>query len=348
MKTIILIAIYLFFLFLSCAENRNDKLLHPGQPDVNLIKLKNATQFDSIFIISDSIQLDNSHEAIIGTTWEAIIFNNNIIISDPFDTKLIKAFNIHGNFITKVGRNGNGPGEYISPDLIASNSELIVIYDPVNLRINIYDNDFKFVNSWSLDFYVENLAVNEYHIVLLRKNGMGYKYDFDIYDFKGEKVFSENLPKSNMENQRKYLFGGSYKIKIKDNNLYYIGADEYIIYCYDLSQKKYLWKSNFIPEVIKTPEIPSNLSYRDRISWMKNNYTSLYNFIVLDEGILIIHIKGKLILFDSFGNYLTTLNISDSERIYVGYQNNLISVTFPYYFNNFLNNPKIYKYRLIL
>jgi len=63
-------------------------------------------------------------------------------------------FSSDGSFKLRIGSIGQGPGEFINPSLFAvSKDENIYVYDSRNMRINIYNYDGSFINS----FRVKNI-----------------------------------------------------------------------------------------------------------------------------------------------------------------------------------------------
>lgn len=334
---------------IGCRGTKKSNDYKPLPPNKHLEKYANVSNFDSLFSLTDSIQLENSNDAILGYAWEASRTKNTFIVSDPIGVKSVKAYNNVGNFIDKIGGNGRGPDEYISPDLLAANSEYVVIYDPTQMKIIIFSNSLQYINSWKVSHYIEQIQLdNKNRLIILRKFGFGYKRDLDIYDLEGNVIYSVVLPKSSKEVNRIFLFGGSYKIAVRDDRLYYIGADEYKILCFNLNKREFEWVSNELPNIIKIPDIPANLSSRKRIAWMKENYTPLRGFYVFDIGLEIIHVPNNFLLYDNYGNYLTKIYVKDEDKIYFSQGNDLYEVTFPEEMGNgVVLNPKIITYKLI-
>lgn len=88
---------------------------------------------------------------------ENIIFNglrdiatdskNNIFVLDS-EEKMIFLFNEEGKFLKKIGRPGQGPGEFGRPSSIYIDSkDIIYVLDESNRRIEIFDSEANYINS---------------------------------------------------------------------------------------------------------------------------------------------------------------------------------------------------------
>lgn len=78
--------------------------------------------------------------------------NGDIFVSDGHDAmsngRVVK-FSKDGKFIKAWGKNGSGPGEFITPHSISMDSKgRIFVADRGNSRIQIFDQDGKFIDQW--------------------------------------------------------------------------------------------------------------------------------------------------------------------------------------------------------
>jgi len=72
----------------------------------------------------------------------------DIYVSDSRDHAILK-FDIKGNFIKRLGRKGQGPGELINPlDIFCNEGLYIFVLDDGNRRINKYDTEGKIQSSF--------------------------------------------------------------------------------------------------------------------------------------------------------------------------------------------------------
>ena len=123
-------------------------------------------QNDKVFLseIADSIsyiQLQSDSNCIIGDIRKP---DKNIQFGlDRFfinDGKNLFSFNNSGAFLFKIGRQGKGPGEYISIDnfSILEKYRLILIYSAAQQKLLIYTYENKFVKSIKIDYWPLQLA----------------------------------------------------------------------------------------------------------------------------------------------------------------------------------------------
>ena len=61
------------------------------------------------------IKLETSDSSLFGSVNQIEILNDRIYILDKNKTNSIFIFSIQGEFIKRLGANGNGPGEFIAP-----------------------------------------------------------------------------------------------------------------------------------------------------------------------------------------------------------------------------------------
>jgi hypothetical protein len=104
------------------------------------IKLKLSDVFDTVTFV----KLSNDPDALVGDINKISIHNNCIYVLDRYKTKSLKKFAMNGDFITAIGKRGEGPEEYVeSTDFIVFNDEVIVC-DQFKSDLKYYDLDGRF------------------------------------------------------------------------------------------------------------------------------------------------------------------------------------------------------------
>lgn len=89
---------------------------------------------------------------------------NKFIISDNYSKKII-VFNEKGQFISSVGKIGNGPGEYLGcHDFSVDNQGNIYVLDAHKKQILVYDSSYIYVKTTPIEYSAE----------LIFKNDLGY------------------------------------------------------------------------------------------------------------------------------------------------------------------------------
>jgi hypothetical protein len=87
------------------------------------------------------IPLETGSDNLIGKIDRVKIVDERIFILDNDITKSVQVYTIHGKFISHIGRQGNGPGEYVEPyDFwIDKSSQTIWVFDARSDRLIAYD-----------------------------------------------------------------------------------------------------------------------------------------------------------------------------------------------------------------
>jgi hypothetical protein len=89
--------------------------------------------------------IEDSEEAILGKFGGATITNSGDILYSDRDQKTVLVFNAQGDYLTKFGREGRGPGEFEIPRVIASDHEgFIYVSDLGNARISVWNSDYTY------------------------------------------------------------------------------------------------------------------------------------------------------------------------------------------------------------
>ncbi len=173
--------------------------------------------------LSLDLELKEPHNIIFNALVDiATNSENNIYIVDKKEN-CVYSFNEKGEFIEKIGRPGQGPGEFKRPNSIYIDSEdNIYVLDSGNRRIEKFDSHHKYIRSvkiiefpsgyhqkMSLDkdgnFIISGHYINQKKVLARfspRGELLGY-FDFPIVEYKGQKFNEFNQI---MVNQR--LTGG--------------------------------------------------------------------------------------------------------------------------------------------
>jgi hypothetical protein len=114
MKLLSNILLLLFSLNLfSCRTGESDKPeAISGLEMINVPnKIENALQFDSIFSNVQTVPLETDDNCLIGRVTKVLFHNDKMIILD--ERMNLYVFDIKGNFLNPIGKEGRGPGEYL-------------------------------------------------------------------------------------------------------------------------------------------------------------------------------------------------------------------------------------------
>ena len=104
--------------------------------------------FDSLYVV----KLETNDNNIIGAIDELTIVNDTIYVLDSWSTKTVCLFDMTGKFIRKIGRVGNGPGEYVEPTSFSVDDKNILIYDQWQHKGLKYDHSGNLLSEHWLPF----------------------------------------------------------------------------------------------------------------------------------------------------------------------------------------------------
>lgn len=307
---------------------------------------KNNCSYEQVFKYVETINLEASDSALIASVWGIGISNdNNIVIQESGAINAMKMFSSTGRFIRKIGRIGQGPGEYGQVSALRISNNKIILLDLALQRVSIYSKEGNYEKSWKISRYYSDIAVDDNKIVLLRHLYTPNDNDFDVFDYDGNLLFSDKFSESKNKEIRQLLAGNAFHISIFSGNLYYIGNDDYKLICYDLIRKEVLWEKQNISGKVKRPEKSTLLN----IDPVKNGlpYTAIWELYTTEKGLILVETQEYFLIYDDLGNYLNTVNKKYSGPGYVNYikNNSLYSLIqeYPNQKNDF-KNPLIEKY----
>lgn len=247
MVKIIIILLMVFFV-IGCHSSENRK--HQPQrsfitsDSVTLSVIKKASIFSDLFVQKKIIHLETTPESLIGVI-ESIIYlqkEQKIIVLDSRVAKTILVFGLDGKFLYRIGKKGEGPGEYTDPDEIAFENNTIVVASDNGLKLLFYKLDGTFVKEISLPAKNWNIFVDN---MCLWNNDL-YIYDNNEYydegtDGKDYRVFRikncENFDVAYGEHENSLDYDGG-GIILFNNRIVYSGIMNGMIYQILPSEKK--------------------------------------------------------------------------------------------------------------
>ncbi len=123
--------------------------------------------FEDVFQSVEIIPLETHPECLLGGITKLQEADENYFILDGRNNILAK-FNDDGKFITKIGREGNGPGEYLKIEdfILDKKNENIILYDIKGRKIIIYDFSGIFIREFAVDFFIQSIALAERWVLL--------------------------------------------------------------------------------------------------------------------------------------------------------------------------------------
>ena len=191
------ITVILFILvFASCSHKKNDDYsingtftkVYPVDPKESKIVYLSSI-FDSISY--QTFQLSDS--TVIGSIDKIEIHNFRYYFWDKIGRK-IWCYDLDGNFIFKLDKRGQGPGEYlgISDFNIDKERQQLLILDQNSKKILCYDLNGNHIKNFAIDVSAVQFAIVENGWLLYSRGGpdflrdkIKYGYNLLMYDFDG-------------------------------------------------------------------------------------------------------------------------------------------------------------------
>lgn len=182
-KLIIIIPIIFTLSFVFVAANKNNKPKEIKEYELELkfsFPSKDLEKEDIYFFGASHICSDSS---------------GNIYISDSKARNIFK-FDSSGNFLVRIGREGQGPGEFNNPRSIRFSKDLLVVSDNNNHRIQFLDSNGIYVRSIKYKGMAPwDMAVNDNGLVFVAPiRRQSHAPLIDVYSQDGNLLYSFGEP----------------------------------------------------------------------------------------------------------------------------------------------------------
>jgi hypothetical protein len=124
--------------------------------DLTNVLKDNNFDFSTILANYELVFLETTDDCVIGEIRKIIHADDFILILDPFVAKKLFMFDCSGKFIRQIGKQGEGPGEYIHPTDVYydETKKHIVMYDQFRSKFFFYDTNGNFIEERKNDFWI--------------------------------------------------------------------------------------------------------------------------------------------------------------------------------------------------
>lgn len=183
----------------------------------NAIELEFQFSFPAESLIKKGIYLWRSHQIIP-------LVNGNIVVADKKACQLFM-FDHLGNFVQKIGRKGEGPGELLNPLCMAATSEKIIVADTKNMKLISYNFKGDNIGSFKIFKVYMDIAINKnesIYAVPLRIQPTSKL--IDVLDKNGQLLYSFGNAKFGSSNSQ-WQTPNTISISLNDNDELYIAYD---------------------------------------------------------------------------------------------------------------------------
>ncbi len=179
-------------LWMGCASRVEESSELVDNPKI--INLSNNETFEELdffdlFSLEEIIELKLRKGDYLGSLSRFEIFDNHIFALDPSFNNLIK-FDLKGNYITKIGRIGEGPDEI--PEIvdfsIDPNTGLIGLASYSQMKISKYDQLGNFVDVTKIREQIDQFVIFDNKLFLSLTYFNTINRNLGIYNFSGDSI----------------------------------------------------------------------------------------------------------------------------------------------------------------
>lgn len=151
LKNTLFISLLSIVLFSSCSEKKEKKDFYNSKKLV--INEKRERPIQEEFTLTKNIILEDNEEGRFTEINKLKIKKNTIYILDIFGQQQLFVFDINGKFIRKIGKRGNGPGEYNRLcDFDVDDRGNIYLYNAQHKKMLIYDSIGSLIKEVSMPY----------------------------------------------------------------------------------------------------------------------------------------------------------------------------------------------------
>lgn len=155
--------------------------------------------------------------------------NGNIIVNDQKVNQLFM-FDDQGNFIKKIGRAGQGPGEFGNPFCMTTTSDSIIVADNSNMRIQYYDLDGNFIRDFKIFKALIDITVNTEGLIYAAPLRINPEYSLvDVLDKNGKLLTS--FGKARFGEKSTSFISNMVKISMNNKNDLYLAFNSFPLVC---------------------------------------------------------------------------------------------------------------------
>jgi hypothetical protein len=140
-----------------------------------------------------SITLATGDEYLIGKINKISIESDKIYVLDKQNFTIV-IFDINGNYLNHLKRQGNGPGEYLDIADFTIVDSTIIVLSRVMRKILVYSQNLNYIKNYQLDDFYDYCYYFEKKILLCSNYSNDTHYNIRIYDMETRKIEKSFLP----------------------------------------------------------------------------------------------------------------------------------------------------------
>jgi len=283
--------------------------------DKFLRQLAECKSFDQAFEKVRDVQLSTQRDALIGRVTDLVIASDGrIIVADDMGRQVLM-FSPEGKFLRRIGRFGDGPGEYHSPSLVTVDPEQnIYVFDPTLAKVFIFDAEGNFKRLIFTREFVSRMAATSSGVYLQEFTFQGRNSIFQ-YDTTGKLIRTFSSIPENFRELLMRLSAGGGLVADDQGNLYQITVAKYEILKFSPDGSLMAKFARTPPFLKPYPEkLPSHANDRRKFNELIFDRTLIHRLFYLKPGLLLVQLINHdaqrrptvfFEIYDVYGRFVT-------------------------------------------
>lgn len=209
-------------IFLSCNSNKN----------------QDKFQFSSSGITDKAISVLQENIELVGEVNSFDLLGESHFVVTSKSPERVMLYDREGNQIRIIGERGEGPFEYLSPEVVLTYNDSIYVFCSSLLKIMVFTRD-----GTPLKEYKFSKAIRDFRVV----ENLLYVYTFgdadgpiiQLYDLVSEEFLSEEFGTKSNEHKVLVSFDCSGGMAVKKDKLYFTSVDALAVHQIDMKDMTY-------------------------------------------------------------------------------------------------------------
>ncbi|MCL6258551.1 6-bladed beta-propeller [Aquiflexum sp. TKW24L] len=193
-------------------------------PDSGLVTIPIPNSVHAPVLLSEMsqeearIQLETKNGVFLGHIFEVKLHRNRLLISD---IKRISIFDMEGNFIQFLGKQGEGPGEYKSVTSMDIDEATGNIYVSAWNKLMVYDSNYQLIEERKLDYHLNYLKILDGELWTVSeeigiKIGDNFANQTNIYKLDDAYQISDTIPFRTIILDHVHIGGAGFRFWLSD------------------------------------------------------------------------------------------------------------------------------------
>ncbi|WP_057938619.1 6-bladed beta-propeller [Algoriphagus resistens] len=174
----------------------------------------------------DYISLETNEESFLSLIQDIEIYKDRVFVVD-FPGRIL-VFDINGKFLQRIGKEGEGPGEFYNLNSFVINKETETVHVASGRRLISYTLDNKFIGEKSFPFFIDFMEIVNNKLSLVAgedgvKSGDRYVNKRSLFMLDSDLIVVDSIPLLHIEMEKQ--MGATYPYK---NYVSKVGKEDFI------------------------------------------------------------------------------------------------------------------------